>query len=378
MRAAGVDSLVVFLWHLSEPASNDLSNIPSAGGRIAEPFRSNLVNYVRDVRAAGFKSLTVNYGPQWTNNPYGQTFVNGVLRDIWDPGKLDENWGFIRDTRTLIKQNGPAETWFDPTMEMPPTGNGEALTQRLVQYIAEIYRRYVESFGKDDLVLTVIAKSPEVPVKTAERVDNLVRALRSTSLGMPARFGVHPDQTAPLPGIRAVDDALKRNGLEQPLVIGEVIGEGPSSGMAARDVVQFVRGAVRPIPQVHLWWWRSDLEPHECSSPPYRADSYISAFTGAPVPSTLSATVRGRTIEFRTPSGQPVSALTSGDYHVVVRDVSRTTNFHLVGPKLDRRTGLGSRDTATWAVTLRPGAYRFGSDSLPAQTRRTLIVLAAG
>lgn len=374
MRAAGVDSLVMFLWHLSEPASNDLNNIPSAGGRIREPFRTNLINYVTDIRAAGFKSLTVNWGPQWTNNPLGDWQPNGVVNDIWDPQKLDENWSFIRDTRTLVKRYGPGETWFDPTMEMAPSDYVEQrLPGRLDGYIAEIYRRYAEAFGKDDLIFTVIGKSPEARVTTTERMGNLIRILRSTGLGMPPRFGVHPDQSSPTIGMKAADDTLRSNGVSQPLVIGEMVAEGPSSTSAARDIVNFARNSGRLVPQVHLWWWRSEFEPHECLSPPYRADSYISAFTGSPVPSTLSATVRGATVDFRTAYGQPVTALTAGIYPITVRDASGSANFHLVGPRVDKKTGMRAKGSAAWSVTLSPGVYRFGSDSAPSELKKVTV-----
>lgn len=375
MRAAGVNSIVFFLWHLSEPSSNDLNNIPSAGGRIREPFRTNLINYVSDVRAAGFKSLTVNYGPQWTNNPFGDWRPNGVINDIWEPAKLDENWSFISDTRLLIKRYGPREVWFDPTMEMAPSDYVEQrLPGRLDGYIAEIYRRYVHAFGNDDLIFTVIGKAPEARLTTTERMDNLIRILRSTELGMPPRFGVHPDQSSPTIGIQAADDAMRRSGLDQPLVIGEMIGEGPNSRGAAREIVQFALSSSRPIPQVHLWWWRSEFEPHGCLNPPYRADSYITAFTGAPPASTLTASVRGSTVDFRTPYGQVVSALTAGDYRIVVADASTSANFHLSGAGVDRRTGPRFRGRSTWRVTLQRGEYRYGSDD--AESRRRLTVFA--
>ncbi len=379
MRAAGVDSLVMFLWHLGEPATNDLNNLPSAGGRIREPFRTNLINYVTDIRAAGFKSLTVNYGPQWTNNPLGDWQPNGVVNDIWDPRKLDENWSFIQDTRTLIKRYGPQETWFDPTMEMAPSDYVEQrLPGRLDGYIAEIYRRYVEAFGKDDLIFTVIGKSPEARLTTTERMNNLIRILRSTGLDMPPRFGVHTDQSSPTIGVKAADDALRRNGLEQPLVIGEMVAEGPSSASAARDIVNFARSSGRAVPQVHLWWWRSEFEPHECLSPPYRADSYVNAYTGRPPLTTLSASVHGRSVVFRTAYGQAVTALSVGTYRVSVRDASATANFHLVGFRVDKKTGIRSKGSANWSVTLSPGVYRFGSDTSSASQKKTVTVFATG
>jgi hypothetical protein len=71
-------------------------------------------------------------------------------------------------------------------------------------------------------------------------------------------------------------------------------------------------------------------------------------------------------------------ALTAGAYRVAVTDASAKANFHLIGREVDKSTGLRLRGSATWAVTLSPGVYRFGSDSLPAKARKMLTVLAAG
>jgi hypothetical protein len=53
---------------------------------------------------------------------------------------------------------------------------------------------------------------------------------------------------------------------------------------------------------------------------------------------------------------------TPGRYRVTVADRSRSRNFHLAGPGVDRRTGKPFTGTVTWTVQLRAGTYRFGSD----------------
>jgi plastocyanin len=77
----------------------------------------------------------------------------------------------------------------------------------------------------------------------------------------------------------------------------------------------------------------------------------------------LTATVGpGATISLRTATGRRVTRLRRGRYRIVVRDRSRSHNFHLRGPGVNKRTTVGFRGTRTWTVTLRRGIYRFVCD----------------
>jgi plastocyanin len=71
---------------------------------------------------------------------------------------------------------------------------------------------------------------------------------------------------------------------------------------------------------------------------------------------TLSASVDARRASLSRTRATP------GRYRVTVIDRSRSRNFHLSGPGVDRRTGKTFTGTVTWIVQLRAGAYRFGSD----------------
>ncbi len=89
----------------------------------------------------------------------------------------------------------------------------------------------------------------------------------------------------------------------------------------------------------------------------------------------LSASVGPvKTLSLKTPYGDPVTALEARSYRVIVRDASPRANFHLSGPRVNKKTGRRFRGTATWSVKLRPGIYRYWSDYFPSETRRFRVL----
>jgi plastocyanin len=97
--------------------------------------------------------------------------------------------------------------------------------------------------------------------------------------------------------------------------------------------------------------------------------------TNPPAARRLIATVGpGFTISLRTPTGARVRTLARGAYTIVVRDRSRAHNFHLLGPRVNRRTTVAARGTFTWRVTLRAGTYRFVCDPHAAAMRGSFRV----
>ena len=60
-------------------------------------------------------------------------------------------------------------------------------------------------------------------------------------------------------------------------------------------------------------------------------------------------------------AGSAAKHLDPGRYLIIVRDRSKTLNLHLVGPGLDKASGVGATGTIRWNVTLKPGTYRFSS-----------------
>jgi plastocyanin len=76
----------------------------------------------------------------------------------------------------------------------------------------------------------------------------------------------------------------------------------------------------------------------------------------------LSASVSARAISVRTASGSRARTVAKGRYRIAVRDTSRTQNFHLIGPGVNRKTTVGGTTRPTWNVTLRAGTYNYRSD----------------
>jgi plastocyanin len=92
-----------------------------------------------------------------------------------------------------------------------------------------------------------------------------------------------------------------------------------------------------------------------------------------PIPAPAPVAVAKKLAAAVGPTRLSLSArrATPGLYRLTVADRSRTRNFHLIGPGVNRRTGAGFSGTVTWNVRLRQGIYRFGSD--PALTGRLVV-----
>jgi hypothetical protein len=386
MHAAGIQTVRILLWNMSDITGQDWGVDPSAGGKIPEPYRSNLIRFASDVRSAGFLLLTVHFSPQWTNNPIGEYGPNGLTTDRSDPTKFEENWSFVADVHKLVKQFGPDITHFDFISEGPPSQYQPAfIIDRLQNYIATMWARYVAAFGKDDVTVSIIAKGR--PVDASDRLQHLIDALRPTGLGFPDWFEVHPDWTSPevFNELQAVDDTLRANGLStQPLVIGESSYENPA---VAADIRRFMDSSSRPVSEVYEWWQTTVGGP--CASAPYRADAYITTLTGAPAPpptpsplplvpvpkliGSLSATGRATLL---TASGAVVTNLEAGPYPVVVQDRNKRDGFRLSGPDLQMNTGTRFVGRNIWHLEIGTGdpygsVFKYGSDR---GTRTSLVV----
>jgi plastocyanin len=60
-----------------------------------------------------------------------------------------------------------------------------------------------------------------------------------------------------------------------------------------------------------------------------------------------------------------VAGLRPGKVAITVRDASAVDSFRLVGPGVNRATGVAFRGTVSWTVALKVGTYRFRSDRHP-------------
>jgi plastocyanin len=94
-----------------------------------------------------------------------------------------------------------------------------------------------------------------------------------------------------------------------------------------------------------------------------------------PVPVRLVATVGPSNTITLTRNGLRVRTLTAGAYVIVVRDRSKRHNFHLTGPRVNRKTAVGRTGTVTWKLTLGAGTFRYVSDPQAKRVRGSFVVV---
>jgi hypothetical protein len=86
------------------------------------------------------------------------------------------------------------------------------------------------------------------------------------------------------------------------------------------------------------------------------------AASGSPIVPQLTANVTAKSITLVGADGKRVRVLQPNRYKIVVHDRTKGQNFHLMGPKLNTRTKIATRSTATWSLYLQPGSYSYRSD----------------
>jgi hypothetical protein len=89
----------------------------------------------------------------------------------------------------------------------------------------------------------------------------------------------------------------------------------------------------------------------------------------------LSGKVTTKAISLKN-GGSKVRSLTAKKYKITVSDTSKTQNFHLKGPGVNKKTGVAARAKAVWTLTLKPGKYTYRSDK-SRKLRGTFTVKAA-
>jgi hypothetical protein len=370
MRAAGLQTLRLLLWHITDASGLLWGIVSSDNGHLSEPDRSNLIHYLGDVRKAGFVRLTLVFGPEGNDAP-----IPPAPGNVWDSTRFEVNWRFIRDVRPLLKRYGPASTHVDLiNEEAPPDWESPDIIARAKAYITHMWSNYVDAFGDKDASFSSVGA--DGPYDTAARMQNLIDALRASGRPLPRWFDVHPpyDHDGMLAVLHAVDEMLTANGLSQPLVVGETAYDDAA---VAAAIQEFEATSHRRILEVMEWPGRAGVS---CPpSPPFEANAYLEALRATAPPMRLTATVRASgKIVLRTSYGDPVTGLEAGRYNIAVTDASRTDDLHLVGPGVNRRSGLAFKGSANWTLEFRNGIYRYRSDRPHSKLHGSFIVLRAG
>jgi len=94
-----------------------------------------------------------------------------------------------------------------------------------------------------------------------------------------------------------------------------------------------------------------------------------------PPPARLNGRVGPkRTISLRNASGRLVKVIPAKTYKIVVKDATKTDNFHLKGPGVNKRTGVTFKGTKAWTLKLVEGSYTYRSDAHPKLRRSFKVV----
>ena len=105
----------------------------------------------------------------------------------------------------------------------------------------------------------------------------------------------------------------------------------------------------------------------------YVCDAHASVMRGYFLAGDITPTAfSGSVGPKKTISLKPKTAL-PGPAAITVNDRSKTDNFHLTGPGVNKKTGVKTRGKVTWTVTLTPGTYTYRSDKTK-KLRGTLTV----
>lgn len=94
-----------------------------------------------------------------------------------------------------------------------------------------------------------------------------------------------------------------------------------------------------------------------------------------PPPGKLNGKVTSTAISLKTTSGARVTSVVENTFKIAVSDTSKTQNFHLIGPGVNKKTKVGARTKVTWTVKLVPGKYTYRSDK-NRRLRKTFTVRA--
>ncbi|HVA30821.1 MAG TPA: plastocyanin/azurin family copper-binding protein [Gaiellaceae bacterium] len=78
-------------------------------------------------------------------------------------------------------------------------------------------------------------------------------------------------------------------------------------------------------------------------------------------PKLLAQVGPGFTIELKA-AGKVVKTLRAGTYTIVVEDKASIHDFHLVGPGVNKATGVPFIGKKTWIVKLKKGTYTYKCD----------------
>lgn len=343
MHASGLTSIALGINYSVDPGhffdGHGGAVIVQADGTLGEPYRSRLIQVLKDAKDAGFTELTMRFQAHGPNSP--EPWTSGGYEDDWNPALYAVDWHLIQDVRGLVKQYGPSKTHFDIMAEGPPSDYARSVVgTRIDEFMTRLYTDYVQAYGNSDVFFSAIGDD-------TGRLAHEIQDFLAAGNPMPQWWGLDPEYTVSgiTTDLQRADAKLSEYGLGGSIVLEETAYESPEIAAA---IAAYNSTATHPVVQIEEY---PNLGTPQCVAAPFTADAYLQTFgiTTAPLQAKLDA--RGRAV-LALADGTPVVALKAGHYTITVTDSSRTAGFKLTGFEVAHRTTPAFRGTVTWSVDL--------------------------
>ena len=164
MRAGGVETFRATMIHSHTAGTDWRPMIPSAGGTLPEPYRGNLINLLKDLRALGFVHVQIAFSPMDANQPAASAGAAGI------PMVSDRRPGLVRRElepdprlRALLKTYGPASTAIDLLNEGAPSDWDSSHRPYWPTYVSRMYANYADAFGNADVTVSAPVRRRQPP-----------------------------------------------------------------------------------------------------------------------------------------------------------------------------------------------------------------------
>lgn len=196
LRAAGQDRISLSLFHQRPELPTTDGRVTgtvldSSGGRLHTQMQQNLVDYLRDIRAAAFAELVFRYHPQGPNDVRNE--------DRWSDSLRDENWSLIASIEPLLRDSGMRHTTDLLAEGMPRARSVSSVIFDNVpqfedwsDYARFVWRAYVDAFGTaNTLGFSLVSDSDARRIDArARHMDYIYGSQRPAALGF-SLYGAH-------------------------------------------------------------------------------------------------------------------------------------------------------------------------------------------
>jgi hypothetical protein len=341
MHASGLTSIAVGVNYSVDPGhlfdGHGGAVTVQSDGTLGEPYRSRLIQLLKDAKDAGFTELTMRFQAHGPNSP--EPWTSGGYEDDWNPALYTVDWHLIQDVRALVKQYGPAQTHFDIMAEGPPSDYARTVVgPRIDEFMTRLYTDYEQAYGNGDVFFSAIGDD-------TGRLAHEIQDFLAAGDPMPQWWGLDPEYTVSgiTTDLQRADAKLREYGLGGSIVLEETAYESPEIAAA---IVAYNSTATHPVVQIEEY---PNLGTPQCVASPFTANAYLQTFGVTAAPLQLKLGAKGRA-SFRLADGTPVVALKAGRYAISASDSSRTAGVSLTGFEVARRTTARFRGTVTWSV----------------------------